>query len=278
MPSLAEILKQAGVEEEVISQLPPKVVEIATGYVSSAESKLTEAQKAEENAREQLRIAGLERKEIDDYVAKYGADLTQLASLRADNEALQTYVKGLEKEGFKASIPALTAQPSPTAAVPGSPAIGGNATFDPKKFSDNVATFIAQSFDVNNEYQRLFGGPMPDSIETIAAEAQQARMSPREYAAKKYGFEQKKQERAAAEEQKKLEAAKTQAVEEFKRKQAEEMGSNPGLVRGQVSRNSVAPKIAKEEFHKSDGFVPARERRSRLLNNIHRDVAATRNG
>ena len=58
MPTVAEVLKAAGVAEEVAAGLPKEVVNALTGYVSEADTKLStaaeEAKKAEE-ARRQAR-------------------------------------------------------------------------------------------------------------------------------------------------------------------------------------------------------------------------------
>ena len=61
-----------------------------------------------------------------------------------------------------------------------------------------------------------------------------------------------------------------------KQKEAEERSSNPNLRAGESSRASHVKPIKSDEFQKSSGNQPARERHRRMLDGIHRDVEAAR--
>lgn len=273
MPSLAETLKNAGITEEVISGLPKEVVGAVEGFYSEASTKLQTAEQKETEARETLRLAGLEKQEIDDYVATYGTNLTKTASVEAENKALRTYLEGIKAQGFDVQIPASTA------AVPGSPAVGGNAVpnnFDSDKFSARMGDVMTDFIDANNEHIRLYGSPLPISSKELGAEAARSRKTVYQLAEEKFKFADKRQSVEAEKRQKELDSYATNKIEAFKKEQAEKFGSNPNLRAGEPSRNSTV-RIKHDEFQKSSGNVPERERRARMLDKIHQDVAAARN-
>jgi hypothetical protein len=135
---------------------------------------------------------------------------------------------------------------------------------------------MSQWLDANNEHIRLYGTPIPDPSTNIAEEAARARKPVGEYIAEKYKF----RERQGAKEKEVYDArvaadVKTK-VDETLRVEAEKRGSNPNLRPGESSRASHVAPIKSEEFHKSDGNVPRRERERRLLENLHKDVEQIR--
>jgi len=272
MPTVQEVLKAAGIGDEIAAGLPKEVVTALTGYVSEADTKLTTAQQEAEKAAELRRQAELDKKEITDYVANYGTKLTDTASLQAKYDATVTYLKSLKDQGFDVTIPDVT--PAAKPAVPGSPAVGGNA-LDEGKILGKVGGFMSQWLDANNEHFRLYGVPIPDQSETVAEEARNARKPVGQYIAEKYKFKDKQTERQNAEFQKKVDEQVAAKLAEEKRKLAEAGGSNPNLRPGEPSRASLVTKIKSEDFHKSDGNVPARERNRRMLERIHADIAAS---
>ena len=81
MPTVAEYLKSMGIADEVAVGLPADVAKALTGYMGDADSKLTAATDATTKAEESRRQAELERKEVAEYVEKYGSDLTRMTSL-----------------------------------------------------------------------------------------------------------------------------------------------------------------------------------------------------
>lgn len=267
MPSIAELLAAANVKDEVIKGLPAEVVTVIEGHLTSAANSLTEANRLKA-------LADQGQKEIDEYVVKYGEDLNALASARAQVAGYEAALGKLKADGI--NIPVFPSPAGGQPVVPGSPAMGGNAPVDANQIFRTSAAFAAQGIDASNEYLRLFGSPMPDTIESLATEAQANRMTPAKWAEHKYKFAEKRETKSKEEEQKKLDSYATQKVEEDRRKRAEASGSNPNLVQGGTSRNSVVRKVNPEDFHKADGFQTARERKTRLLQNIHRDVEAAR--
>ena len=272
MPTVAEVLKAANVKEEVVAGLPPEVINALNGYVSGAETTLQTAAQKEAAAAEALRQATLEKQDVTEYVEKYGTALTKTASVEAENKALRTYLESLKTQGFEVQIPvAETAK----AVVPGSPAIGANAVDAEKKILNTVGTVMAAYTNANNEHIRLYGTPIPDSFEELTEAGQNSRKPFSQYLSERYKFSEtrKTKETEAYETRVKADAAKI--VAEERRKDAELRGSNPNLRAGESSRNSVIP-IKHEDFEKATGNVPRRERLSRLLDNVHKDVAAAR--
>lgn len=271
MATVAEILKAAGIGDEIAAGLPKEVVTALTGYVSEADTKLTTAQQEAEKAAELRRQAELDKKEVTDYVANYGAKLTDTASLQAKYDATVTYLKSLKDQGFDVTIPDVT--PTAKPAVPGSPAVGGNV--DENSILGKVGSVMSQWLDANNEHIRLYGTPIPEASTSLADEARNARKPIGQYIAEKYKFKDKQTERQQAEFQKKIDEGVAAKLAEEKRKLAEASGSNPNLRPGEPSRASLVTKIKSEDFHKSDGNVPARERNRRMLDRIHAEISAT---
>jgi hypothetical protein len=275
MPNVAELLKAAGIKDEVVAGLPKEVAAALEGIASQAETTLTAAQKEKLAADEARRQAELDRAEITRTVESYGDSLTKQGSLEAENKALKTYLESLKTQGFDVTLPTVDgAKP----AVPGSPAIGGNvdATKITAQVRGEVGAIFSQYLDANNEHIRLYGVPIPDSSENIAYEAARARKPVGEYISEKYNFKAKQTEKQQAEFQKKVDDAVKVKVDETLRVEAEKRGSNPNLRPGESSRASHIPKVNPEQFHKADGNVPRRERERRMLENLHKDVAEIR--
>lgn len=273
MPTVAEVLKAANVKDEVVAGLPPEVVSALNGYVSTAETTLKTAEQKQEEAAEALRQAGFEKQEIENYVKQYGDSLTETASVKAQNEAMKKYLESLKAQGFDVTIPGADSKP----AVPGSPA--GVPAVDENKIINQVrgevGSVFAQYVDANNEHIRLYGQPIPDSSESVAAEAARARKPVGAYLAEKYKFAETRKQKEETDRQKDRDAYAKTKVEEALRLEAEKRGSNPNLRAGESSRNSVIP-IKHDDFEKATGNVPRRERLSRMLDNVHKDVAAAR--
>lgn len=275
MPKLAELLKTAGVADDVAAGLPKELASTLEGYLAEADTKLSTASQEATKAEESRRQAEIERQEIEDYVKKYETSLNDQGSLKAKYDALTTYLESLKTQGFDVKIPGV--EPGAKPVVPGSPAIGGNAV-DENKILGRVGSVMSQWMDANNEHIRLYGIPIPDSSTSVAEEAARARKSVGQYIAEKYNFDGKRSEKAKADYDARVAADVKVKLDEERRKDAEKRGSNPNLREGESSRSSFVPKIKSDEFHKSDGNVPRRERERRMLENLHKDVEQIRQG
>ena len=274
MPTVQELLKTSGLTDEVIAGLPKEAVAAFGGILTDAETKVSTAAQQAAEAAELRRQAELDRKDIQKYVDDYSASLNDQGSLKAKYDAVVAYVDSLKAQGFDVKLPVDVAPSSEKKpVVPGSPAIGGNAV-DEGKILGRVGNVMSQWLDANNEHIRLYGVPVPDPSTNIAEEAARARKPVGEYMAEKYKF----RERQAAKEREAYDArvaADVKAkVDEQLRVEAEKRGSNPNLRAGESSRASHVPKLKTEEFHKGDGFQPKRQRESRMLENLHKDLEA----
>lgn len=266
--TVAELLKSKGIADDVIAGLPKDISSHLEGYLSDADTKLSAAAQDKSQADELRRQAELDKQEVHDYVERYGNSLNDMASAQARDAARTTYLAKLKEQGVDVPAELLPAIPNPN------PNPKPNNGFDPDKFRGQIGDVMSQWMDANNEYFRLFGTPIPDQSTVIAEEAARARKPIGQYIAEKYKF----RDRQTANEQKAFDdrvaaAVKTQ-VDAEKQRLAEERGSNPNLRTGEPSRNSFVKPIKGEEFHKSDGNQPKRERMRRMLDNIHRDIAA----
>ncbi len=274
MPTVQELLKTSGLTDEVIAGLPKEAVAAFGGILTDAETKVQTAAQQASEAAELRRQAELDRKDIQKYVDDYSLSLNNQGSLQAKYDAVVAYVDSLKAQGFDVKLPVDVASSSEKKpVVPGSPAIGGNAV-DEGKILGRVGNVMSQWLDANNEHIRLYGVPVPDPSTNIAEEAARARKPVGEYMAEKYKF----RERQAAKEKESYDArvaADVKAkVDEQLRVEAEKRGSNPNLRSGESSRASHVPKLKTEEFHKGDGFQPKRQRESRMLENLHKDLEA----
>jgi hypothetical protein len=277
MATLAELLKSAGIADEVAAGLPKELSAAIETHITAADQKLTTAAEKEAEAVEQLRIAGLTKEETRQYVEKYGNSLTEISGIKAKEAARVAYLKSLKEQGYAVPddlIDGKAAAPGAVAAVPGSPAIGGNV--DEKKILGNVGLAVGSLLNLSNEYSRLYGQPIPDDILTLNAEAERARKPLLEYAAEKYKFASKREEIAASKSKEHDEAIRKEAEDKVRREYAERNGSNPNLRSGVTSNNSFVPKIKSDDFQKSGGNVPTRQRNQRMLDNLHKDLETAR--
>lgn len=275
MPTVAEYLKSQGIADEIAAGLPADVAKALTSYMGTADTKLTEATTATTKAEEARRQAELERKEVAEYVEKYGSDLTKMTSLESTNKALVTYLNDQKAKGFAVPEELLA-----TAPVTPQPKPNGTETMTMDqmlaKLRGEMGLFQATWNDANNEHMRLYNAFIPDRQEVLWEEAARARIAPAEYIAQRYKFKEKRAEVEKVAQEKEIEKRVTARLEEERRKAAEETGSNPNLRSGESSRNSFVPKIKRDDFHKSDGYQPERTRRQRLLERVHADVETNR--
>jgi hypothetical protein len=88
-------------------------------------------------------------------------------------------------------------------------------------------------------YPRLFNGqPLPDDIATLVQESTNARMQFQPYVAQKYNFKQREQEIATSRQKEHDDKITKEALDTYKKEQAERNGSNPDLRPGSTSNFS----------------------------------------
>lgn len=277
MPTVQELLKNSGLADDVVAGLPKEAIAAFGNVLSEADTKLSAAAQEAKTAEEARRQAKLDRDEMQQYVERYSSSLNEQGSIKAKYDAVVSYVNSLKAQGFDVELPAdlKTVDPGDgkKPVVPGSPAIGGNAV-DEGKILGKVGNVLSQWMDANNEHIRLYGTPIPDASTDLAEEAARARKPLGVYAAEKYKFSETRKAKAEETRLKDINAAAQKIADERERERKEREGSNPNVRAGEASRSSHLPKIKSDEFHKSDGNVPKRERERRMLENLHKDVEA----
>ena len=189
MATLAELERELGMEPGSLTGKNPAITAKYDGMLTEAASapqKLADAQAALKTAQDTQAV-------IDENIRNFGMTETTVAELRASNAALTaanaSYVAAMEeinKQGFKFEG---VNMPKPVTTTPPDPLKSLSDTF-----AQSQATLV-QAIDVSNQYARIFGKPMPDTLNALAAEAAQRRLPINAYAEQKYGFsaEEKKQ-------------------------------------------------------------------------------------
>jgi hypothetical protein len=269
MPTLAELLKSAGIAEDVAAGVPKEVAAAIETHLTAADTKFLTASQKEERAAELERLVAQKEVELTNYVATYGSKLVDTSAKDAEIAGLRTALEKLKSDGFNVEIP-------PVSGKPAEPAKGANAV-DEDKLLGKVGLTMGSILNLNNEYARLYGQPLPDDINALYDEAKKNNYTNvLDYASKKYKFAEKREEQSAAKQKEHDDKIRADATAEAERKAAERYGSNPNLRGGEPSRNSMVPKIKSEDFQKSGGPMPTRARQSRLLDNLHKDLAVVK--
>lgn len=260
MPTLQELATKFGVDLATINpEFATAVTTEMTGAITSAQAKLDEATRARQEAERNLVLAQQERTEVDTFITGHAAERSELATLRANEAGMRAQLEAIKKNnGIDVTLPD---SPKPTAKP---------AEFDATQFRGDVGAFIGSTFDANNEHIRLFGKPVPDSLDKIADEAKANRMSPAAWMAKKYDFagEKAKQDKAAFDKNVADEVAK--GVQAYKDANPVTSG-NPDMTRGEQSRRPI---IVKPMSPKDSNEFANLSPRERIQRSLQRSTAA----
>jgi hypothetical protein len=240
MKTVEQILKETGLSDEQIKALDPKVVTGFTTVVTSASQSLEAAELAKRAQEQQYST------EIAPALDNWA---NEKASYDAKIAAYDAALKAAKEGGFQVPdiLAAKPAEPARTAdgkfvagqnQVPGSPQLVEN-------LKNELSAAFQFTADTTHRYRTLYGTEMPDSPTTIIREATAQRMSPSEYAAKKYNFAQKEQEIAAEKQKKHDDAIVAAALAENDKKWSEKVGSNPMIRQAEASKFSNLDKAVK---------------------------------
>lgn len=217
---------------------PESVTKVRT-YFAEAATQYRTATELKEASEANLRKVQEEQDAINTYIEQYGASEQTNAALRANYAAMEAQLKSLKEQGIPVEIP--TAPVSPAAKLPVA------NTFDPDKFADRMGSVVSQSIDASNKYLALFGKPMPDGLEMLAAEARQARKSVGQYAAEKYDFAGEEKRKADVAAKAHDESVGAAAVKKYQEDHPNTAG-NPFMNPGSESRHPqiLKPRDAKD--------------------------------
>lgn len=275
--SVEEVLRATGWTDDEIKALDQSKREGLTRIVTSANEEREKAELALRSQREEY------DKTIAPALASWADSDTKLST---ENAALKTYLQKVKEGGYLppevvSAMPNFGASPTPTM-TPGSPtrttdgrfvASGTAPVVDTKKIEQEIGAAFSFAADTQWNYRQLYGQEMPDSPTALIREAAANRMSPSDWAAKKYNFAAKKAE---------IETAKTKAREDAIRKEereavlkevSERTGNNPNVRTPQESAFSQINKATAEGKRKDPLKMTAEERKTNTHSNIQKEFA-----
>jgi hypothetical protein len=225
------------------------------GYLSEADTQYRSAKTMKEEAEAKLAAVEAEQKVINDNIAAFGVTEANTAALRANYAAMEASLKELKAQGFNVNIP-----DAPKVADP------VKNEFNPDAFRNDVNQSLILGFDMNNRYQRLYGQPMPDDLQTLLRESQQQRKPIQVYVAEKYDFPGREKSQREEAQKKHDDEIAAKAVAKFREENPVTAG-HPDLARGVASRH---PQVVRERPALDKGFANMSQREK-----IARSVAAT---
>jgi hypothetical protein len=274
MPTIQEVLKQSGWTDEQIAGLDQRAAQGFTQILSTADQEKAAATQARE-------AAELKERQLKDYVAnqinpmldEYGTKNTNLSAEAAFYKAQADAAKA---NGFlPADAPGYVAPGAPPRdPASGQYVAGGNqvpGSPDLKQYESKIGQAVFTLSDLQWKYQTLFGRPMPDAPSQLAQEAAAQHLSVVDYAAKKYGFQQKEQEVAQKTRQEEIDRIVNEKVSEHKRQIAERQ-ANPMLAAAESSQFSQIRKAVAEKKQADPLMQSKEERHQSTLAAIQRDL------
>lgn len=267
MKTVAEVLKETGMTDEQIAALDPKVVTGVTTILSTAQS----AQDAAENAKR------LQAQQYDQEIAPaLDAWGSEKATLTAQANYYKTLAEQAKAGGF---LPGDAPFKPPVAET--TRAADGKFVAGPTGSPEFVANFrkeagaaIGSMLDLTWKYSALFGKPMPDSPTALIREAEVQRMDPITYAAKKYGFAERKASIKADEQKKHDDSIREEATKAADKVWAEKVGNNPNIRQADTSRFSTLNKAVSDKQRPDPLSMTREERHAATRNEIQKEIAS----
>lgn len=271
MPTVAEVLKAAGMTDEQIQGLDAKAVTGFTSVLTAAEQERQQAELAQRSATQMF------EEQITPALNAWG---NKEAALSAERDYYKTLAEKAKDGGFIAEVPPFksgTAVPPQQRNEQGQYAANGNAvpgSPDFREFESRVSGAMGTLADVQWKYRKLFGVEMPDSPTSLAAEASQQRMSMSDYVAKKYGFAERETAVANEAKTKHEDAIRKEERESRDKYWAERSGTNPMVRESQTSRFSELKKGVTDGARVDPLKMTREQRRAETTKAIQQEVAA----
>lgn len=267
--TVEQILKQSGFTDEQISAFDAKALQAFTTILSSAASSEETARAAQEKAELAQRATQqtLEN-EINPALTNWA---TEKATLEANIAFYKTQAEQAKAGGFL-----------PTDAPGAPPAANRDATgkFVPGQTGspqfltrEEAYGALTNVFQVQNEYFRLFGSPMPDDLNTLIKEAAEARRPLVDYAAVKYNFQTKRDEIAKTKKDKETAAIVQETEARVRKELAEKAGGNGNLVSAGSSQYSKVSQAVQAGQRPDPLKMTPDERRVSTRTNIQKEMA-----
>jgi hypothetical protein len=264
MPTIAELATELGLDA---STFKPEAVAKWNGFLTDAETQYKTAKELKDASEQNLRQVAQEQTAINAYIEQYGASETTRAALEANLAAYKAVVDNLKTQGINVDVPALTTIPAA-----GNPTKPTNV-FDENKFRGQVSNVLAQSINLNNKYQTLYGKPLPDDIDALADQASKAGKQLFQYAAEKYDFAGEEKRKADAATEAERAKWKAEGAKEYAEKNPNTAG-NPFMNGGGDSRNPQILKRHDSKDLREYANLTPREKIARSIANSRELLAA----
>lgn len=268
--TVADVLRQSGMNEDQIRALDASVVSAFEPVVQNANQTLEQAELAR-RANQQL------------YETQIAPALDSWGSEKANLEAQAAYYKTLAEKARESGFISTDTPFQPSAgasratngqfvaganAVPGSPDVVGQLRTEiGGAFSDGMWAL--------QQYQQMHDGQyLPDDVMALGREAATQRMPFRDYVAKKYDFQGKKTAIEAEKQKKHDDAIRAEVIAQKDREYAERSSGNPNLVSPIGSSRFAEVRKAVTEGQRKDPLTLSREeRRSSTRSAIQQEIA-----
>lgn len=265
--TVEQVLKSSGLNDDQIKALDAKVLEGLGSVAAQINATETAALAAKDEAERTSRA----QKEMYDNQIAPALDnwATEKANLEATAAFYRTQNEQARSGGFvPKDAPGYKAgsDPDPNAARDGGGRFvaGGNTVPGSPQFMtmEQGLTALTNSSWVQNEHFRLFGQPVPDELGDLLKQAAADHQDFRTFAAKKYGFDQKRTEIAAGKQKEHDDAIRKETAAAKDKEWAEKVGSNPNVrVGGSSQFSEVAKAVASGQ--RTDPLKQTREERHR---------------
>lgn len=279
-PTIAEILKATGVSDTEIAALDQRIV---TGITTV----LTTAAQAEQKAasdREAAELAQRAQREMWDTKVAPALDAwgNEKVHLESERNFYKTQAEGAKAAGFIAKdAPGYVA---PNANVNPNDGRGGDGRFvanggvvpgSPTFMTKQEAlSAVSNSTWYVTEHMRLHNGaPPPDDLETLAVEAERNRMPFRDYVAKKYDFQGRKDAIVAARQKEHDDKIIADTIAARDKHWAERSGNNPNVRPGAESQFSTLKAGVDSKSIKDPLSVSKAERHAQTSQLIQKEIA-----
>jgi hypothetical protein len=274
MPTVEQILRESGFSDDQIKSIDTKAITAFSGVLSAAEQERQAAELAQRSNKEfyeqsiapSLNAWQEEKMQIDNERARAAAEV---AYYRTQNEeAKKSGFIATDAPGFSAP-----AQGGYRAAAPGGTP-GSPTFFDVSKVYERAGDAVGIIADLQWEHQKLFNQPMPISPTELIRQADAVKLDPKTYAARTFGWDNKRQEIAQQKQQEHDSKVRSEAAAERDKFWAERTGNNPD-VRPMVSsrfsdlRRAVSSKDLPDPLALSDS-----ERRKATAAAIRADLTS----
>ncbi len=272
MPSTRDILKQTGLTDQQIDALDANVLKGFDTVLTTADQHAAEATRA----REAAELAQRAQRELYDTQIAPALDGwgSEKATLEATVEFYRKQNEGARSAGF---IPKDAPGFTPPAAddkrdqngrfVPGP---NGSPQF---LTADEGIKAVSNVTWVMSEYQRLHNAPLPDDFETLMRESIQNKLPFRDHVSRKYNFDGKRQEIAAARQKEHDDKIRAEATAAAEKSFAEKFGNNPNTNVGVPSQFDTIRRGLDAKTLADPLTMTKDQRHAATRGMIHKDIA-----